>query len=110
MDVGRKGETIKWGVATVARAVWNGVVVAESDTVEVVEGNVYFPAASVNSDYTTASEYRTTCSWKGEANYYNLEVDGKVNENAAWFYPEPNDAAMNIKDHVAFWKGVDVER
>ncbi len=93
-----------------ARAVWNGAVIAESDTVEVVEGNVYFPPGSVNSDYTAASEYRTTCPWKGQANYYNLEVDGKVNENAAWFYPEPKDAARKIKDHVAFWKGVDVEK
>lgn len=93
-----------------ARAVWNGVVVAESDVVEEVEGNVYFPSTSLREEYFRLSDYHTTCPWKGIASYYDLEVDGKVNEQAAWFYPDPKDAAKNIKDHVAFWKGVQVER
>ena len=109
-EVGRKAGNDRLGSCDDGKSGLERCVIAESDTVEVVEGNVYFPAGSVNSDYTTASEYRTTCPWKGKAHYYNLEVAGNVNENAAWFYPEPKDAASNIKDHVAFWKGVDVEK
>ncbi|MCA9728547.1 MAG: DUF427 domain-containing protein [Candidatus Eisenbacteria bacterium] len=92
-----------------ARAVWNGVVVAESDRTEIVEGNHYFPADSIKRDYFKASDTHTTCPWKGLASYYTLVVDGKRNEDAAWFYPEPKDAAKQIRGHVAFWKGVTVE-
>ena len=92
-----------------AKAVWNGSVIAESDTFEVVEGNIYFPPESVNKEYFKESSAHSTCPWKGEASYYTLEVDGKTNSDAAWFYPEPKDAAANIKDHVAFWKGVEVQ-
>lgn len=93
-----------------AKAVWNGGTVAEADEFQEVEGNVYFPLASVNKEFLQPSDYHTTCPWKGQANYYHIEVDGKVNENAAWYYPEPKEAAKDIKDHVAFWKGVHVER
>lgn len=93
-----------------ARATWNGTVLAESDTFEVVEGNVYFPPDAVQRQYLTASGHQTTCPWKGEASYYHVEVDGKRNVNAAWYYPSPKSAAKQITDHVAFWKGVHVER
>jgi uncharacterized protein (DUF427 family) len=92
-----------------AKATWRGKVLAESDDVQIVEGNVYFPPESMHREYFSRSETRSTCPWKGLANYYHLEVDGEVNEDAAWYYPEPKDAAKHIKDHVAFWKGVQVE-
>lgn len=92
-----------------AKAIWNGVVLAESTHTEMVEGNHYFPPNSINHEYFTASSHHTTCHWKGVASYFTLEVNGKKNENAAWFYPSPKDAARNIKDHVAFWRGVQVE-
>ena len=91
------------------RAIWNGKVIAESDRTEVVEGNHYFPPDSVDSAYLRPSDTHSTCPWKGEASYWSLEVDGEVNADAAWYYPEPKDAASQIKDHVAFWKGVTVE-
>jgi uncharacterized protein (DUF427 family) len=94
----------------VARAIWNDVVIAESDTYEQVEGNIYFPPQAVEQEYLTDSDYQTTCPWKGQASYYNVVANGKVSENAAWFYPDPKPAASHIKDHVAFWKGVRVER
>ena len=90
------------------KAIWNGAVLADSDRTVVVEGNHYFPSASTNRQYFRASETHTTCHWKGEASYYDVVVDGKVNHDAAWYYPEPSDAAKQIKDHVAFWKGVQV--
>ena len=93
-----------------AKATWNETVVAESDTYEVVEGNIYFPPDSVRKELFKESSSHTKCPWKGEASYYSLEVNGKTNENAAWFYPEPSDAAKNIKDHVAFWNGVEVTK
>ncbi|MEL6179502.1 MAG: DUF427 domain-containing protein [Myxococcota bacterium] len=93
-----------------AKAIWNGVVVAESDTFEMVEGNVYFPPSAINKDYFKPSTYTTVCGWKGVASYYTLEVNGERNEDAAWYYPEPKAAANNIKDHIAFWRGVQVER
>ncbi len=92
-----------------AKATWNGVVVAESDTYEVVENNVYFPPESVNRDLLRESNHQTVCPWKGTASYYDIVVEGQTNRNAAWYYPEPSEAAKNIKDHVAFWKGVKVE-
>ncbi|MDQ6859723.1 MAG: DUF427 domain-containing protein [Verrucomicrobiota bacterium] len=91
------------------KATWNGAVLAQSDDTIVVEGNHYFPAASLNRAYFGASDKHTTCGWKGEASYYDLTVNGEVNQDAAWFYPEPKEAADNIKDRVAFWKGVTVE-
>jgi uncharacterized protein (DUF427 family) len=92
-----------------AKATWNGAVIAESDNTVMVEGNHYFPIASVNADLLEPSSKHTSCPWKGEASYYSLQVDGEVNADAAWFYPEPKDAAKEIKDHVAFWRGVTVE-
>ncbi|NOY89907.1 MAG: DUF427 domain-containing protein [Deltaproteobacteria bacterium] len=93
-----------------ARAIWNGVVVAESETFEVVEGNVYFPKESLKREYLEDSSIQTTCFWKGRASYYTLNVDGKKNSDAAWYYPKPSIMARKIKDHVAFWKGVQIER
>lgn len=90
------------------KATWNGAVLAESADTVVVEGNHYFPAASLNRERFTPSVTHTVCPWKGTASYYNVEVDGKVNQDAAWFYPEPKTAADHIKNHVAFWKGVEV--
>ncbi len=92
-----------------ARAIWNGVVLAESDKTINVEGNLYFPPESVHKEYLLESDYRTTCPWKGEAHYYHLVVNDNKNENAGWRYPEPKEKAQHIKDHVAFWKGVQVE-
>ncbi len=90
------------------KAIWNNKILAESDNTEFVEGNHYFPADSVNREYFKDSETRTTCPWKGEASYYNIMVDGKTNSDAAWYYPEPKPAANNIKNYVAFWKGIEV--
>lgn len=93
------------------RALWNGAVIAEAstDAVERVEGNVYFPLSSVDRQYLRTSDHHTVCPWKGIASYYDVIVDGQVNTNAAWYYPEPKDAARQIRDHVAFWHGVRVE-
>ncbi|MEL6131267.1 MAG: DUF427 domain-containing protein [Cyanobacteria bacterium J06628_4] len=91
------------------KAIWNGAVLAESDSCEVVDGNQYFPAESLNMDYFKPSGTTSTCGWKGLANYYTLEVDGQQNQDAAWCYAEPKEAAKNIKGYVAFWRGVTVE-
>lgn len=93
-----------------ARATWNGTVIAESDRFEVVEGNVYFPPESIRAEHFKPSDTHTVCGWKGTASYYSVVVDGEENRDAAWYYPEPKDAAANIRDHVAFWKGVRVEK
>jgi uncharacterized protein (DUF427 family) len=93
-----------------ARAIWNGKVIADSDDYEIVEGNVYFPPQAVRREYLRPSTTTTVCGWKGTANYYSLAVDGKENADAAWYYAEPKAAATRIKDHVAFWNGVEVER
>jgi len=93
-----------------AKATWKGAVLAESERYEVVEGNIYFPPEAVRRDRFQPSSTHTTCSWKGEASYYDVVVDGQVNKDAAWYYPEPKDAARNIRGYVAFWKGVQVER
>ena len=93
-----------------AKAKWNGAVIAESDTFEIVEGNVYFPVDAVRREYLRDSDTHTICPWKGTASYYSLAVDGKENPDAAWYYPDPKPAASNIAGHVAFWKGVQVER
>jgi uncharacterized protein (DUF427 family) len=91
-----------------AKATWNGAVIAESDTTEVVEGNHYFPASSIKKELFKETSTHSVCPWKGTASYYTVTVDGKENKDAAWFYPAPKDAAKQIKDHVAFWKGVEV--
>ena len=88
------------------KATWNNTTLAESDDTVVVEGNHYFPASSLRREYFRDSATHTTCGWKGEASYYDVEVADQRNKDAAWYYPEPKDAAANIKDHVAFWKGV----
>jgi uncharacterized protein (DUF427 family) len=85
-------------------------VIAESDAYEVVEGNVYFPPGAVRREHLWPSETHTVCGWKGTASYYSVVVDGQENVDAAWYYPEPKDAAKNIAGHVAFWKGVVVEK
>ena len=91
------------------KAVWNGVTVAESDDTVVVEGNHYFPESSLKREHTAFSNHRSRCAWKGEAHYLSLFVDGDLNENAVWFYPEPFEAAEQIRGRVAFWKGVSVQ-
>ena len=91
------------------KAIWNGAVIAESDHCEVVEGNQYFPADAIKQEYFQPSDTHSTCPWKGIASYYNVVVEGEVNKDAAWYYPEPKSAASNIKDHIAFWRGVKVE-
>ncbi|WP_193614687.1 DUF427 domain-containing protein [Nocardioides lijunqiniae] len=90
------------------RAMWNEKVIAESDDTVVVEGNHYFPADAVDAAVLRPSETQSHCPWKGEASYYSLEVDGKVNTDAAWYYPTPSEAAAEIQDRIAFWKGVTV--
>jgi len=90
------------------RAVWNGSVLAESDETVLVEGNHYFPSESLNTAHFALSQHTSRCPWKGTASYYDVEAGGERNENAAWTYPEPNKEAAQIKDHVAFWKGVQV--
>lgn len=91
------------------KAVWNGQVVANSNSTVVVEGNHYFPLESVKKEYLESSSHTSVCPWKGVANYYSLNVDGKANKDAAWYYPEPSSAAQQIKGRVAFWKGVSVQ-
>ena len=91
------------------KAVWNNAVLAESDQTVVVEGNHYFPPESINREYFQESDNHTHCPWKGEASYYHVVVDGRVNQDAAWYYPEPKTAAAEIKGRVAFWRGVEVE-
>jgi uncharacterized protein (DUF427 family) len=91
------------------KAIWNGKVLAESSETVVVEGNHYFPPESLHQQFFKPSGTTTVCPWKGTASYYSVDVDGKVNKDAAWFYPEPKSAASNIAGHVAFWKGVDVQ-
>ncbi len=90
------------------RAMWNGVILAESDRTVVVEGNHYFPADSIKNEYFRKSQTHTTCPWKGEASYYDIVIEDKVNKDAAWYYPDPSEAAKQIRDCVAFWKGVQV--
>jgi uncharacterized protein (DUF427 family) len=90
------------------KAIWNDTVLAESDDTEVVEGNHYFPPESIDKDFFEASDHTSVCPWKGTASYFSIVVDGERNENAAWTYPNPKDAASEIKDHVAFWNGVEI--
>jgi len=90
------------------KAVWNGHVVAESDDIVTVEGNAYFPAAALDRSVVTESAHTSVCGWKGTARYYSLSVDGKENKDAVWYYPEPKSGALQVRDRVAFWKGVQV--
>lgn len=90
------------------KAVWNGQVVAESDDIVTVEGNAYFPADAVRQDLLRPSEHTSVCPWKGTAHYYSLDVGGRSNPDAVWYYPEPKEAAAQIRGRVAFWKGVRV--
>ena len=90
------------------KATWNGAVIAQSDDTVVVEGNHYFPADSLNRDYVTFSNHKTTCAWKGQASYYSLMVDGELNADAGWYYLDPKPEAEMVRGRVAFWKGVQV--
>lgn len=92
-----------------ARATWNGVVLAESDEVIELEGNLYFPQESIHSEYFRESDKHTTCAWKGVASYYDIIVDGERNAAAAWTYPDPSEAASQIQGYIAFWRGVEVD-
>jgi uncharacterized protein (DUF427 family) len=92
-----------------AKAIWAGKTIAESDATVVVEGNQYFPPGAVNKEFFKPSTHTSVCPWKGTAHYFNVEVDGVRNDNAAWYYPEPKPAATEIKDHIAFWQGIRVE-
>ncbi len=93
------------------KAIWNGQIIAEAsrDQIETVEGNSYFPASTVKKEFFTESSTHTVCPWKGTASYYSVVVNGQTNQDAAWYYPTPKDAAKNITGYVAFWKGVKVE-
>jgi len=90
------------------KAIWNSAVIAESNDTVVVEGNHYFPSDSVKTEYLQNSSKHTSCPWKGEASYYDVVVNGQVNKDAAWYYPEPKPAAEQIRNRVAFWRGVEV--
>ncbi len=91
-----------------ATASWIGTVIAESDDTVVVEGNHYFPRSAVREDVLRPSETHSVCPWKGTASYLTLEVDGEMNTDAAWYYPEPKAAAEQVRDRIAFWRGVEV--
>lgn len=91
-------------------AKWNSQIIAECDKFETVEGNVYFPRSAIKSEFFQENSHKTVCPWKGTASYFDIVVNGKVNQNAAWYYPNPKDAASHIKDCVAFWKGVEVSK
>ncbi|MCI5055374.1 MAG: DUF427 domain-containing protein [Flavobacteriales bacterium] len=90
------------------KAIWNNEIIAESDDTIIIEGNHYFPPNAIKDEFFKSSETHTVCPWKGTASYYNIEVNGEVNQDAAWFYPEVSELAKNIKGYVAFWKGVEV--
>jgi len=97
-------------MGTMTKAMWEGAVLAESGATVEVEGNQYFPPEAIHQEYFKPSDAHTVCPWKGTASYYDIEVGGKRNAGAAWFYPEPKPAAKQIKGYVAFWKGVSVEK
>mmetsp|Transcript_10449 Transcript_10449/g.18832 ORF Transcript_10449/g.18832 Transcript_10449/m.18832 type:complete len:94 (-) Transcript_10449:1761-2042(-) len=90
------------------KAIWNGEVIAESEKTVIVDGNHYFPKESVNQKFLTDSSTHTVCGWKGTASYKSLNINGQINKDALWYYPDPKPAAVQIKDHVAFWKGVQI--
>ena len=90
------------------KAVWNNTVIAESDSTIVIEGNHYFPPESIKKEFFDESSTNTRCGWKGTASYYSIKIDGELNKDCAWHYPEPSEAATKIKGYIAFWKGVEV--
>jgi uncharacterized protein (DUF427 family) len=90
------------------KAIWKGAVIAESEDIVMVEGNAYFPADAVCQQYLQPSNHRTHCAWKGEARYHSLLVDGELNRDAVWFYPEPKPEAESVRDRMTFWRGVQV--
>lgn len=90
------------------KAIWSNQVIAESEHTEVVENNHYFPVNSVKKEYLKKNDHHTTCPWKGEASYFDVVVDGNVNKNAAWYYPNPKTEAKQIENYIAFWKGVQI--
>lgn len=92
------------------KAIWKGKILAESNETIMIENNHYFPPNSIRHEYFKESDTHTICPWKGKASYYNVEVDGEINTDAAWYYPETKEAANEIKNYVAFWKGVKVEK
>jgi uncharacterized protein (DUF427 family) len=92
-----------------AKAIWNGVIIAESDKTVMVEGNHYFPPEAINREYLKETSTHTTCPWKGLASYHTIVVDGKENRDAAWYYPTPKPVIKEITNHIAFWRGVTVE-
>src|SRR6185312_11995967 len=100
----------RYGCTHMARAIWNGKVIAESDQTQEVEGNVYFPESSLKREYFRPSTTTSTCPWKGQARYMTVVIDGQDNQDAAWYYPDPKPAARKIKGYVAFWRGVEVEK
>ena len=91
------------------KAIWNGAVIAESDQCEIVEGNRYFPPQAVNREFLRDSATHTVCGWKGTASYYDVVVDGNINKDAAWYYPDTKPAADNVRGYIAFWRGVKIE-
>ena len=92
------------------KAIWNNEVIAESDNTVVIEGNHYFPPSSIKNEFLVESGTLTVCPWKGEAHYYDIIVDDNLNKDAAWYYPDPKTEAAEIKDHVAFWRGVQITK
>lgn len=90
------------------KAIWQNEIIAESDSTVVVENNHYFPPSSVKTPLLSPSQTHTHCPWKGDASYYDININGKINRDAAWYYPDPKQAAENIKGYIAFWKGVEV--
>lgn len=91
------------------KAIWNGEVIAESNDTIIIEGNHYFPPTSIKEDFFKETATHTTCPWKGVASYYNIEVNGELNKDGAWYYPEVSSLAKGIKGYVAFWNGVEIE-
>lgn len=91
------------------KAIWNGTVIAESDDIVTVEGNAYFPAASLKREFVVPSDHHTVCGWKGQASYYSVQVGDQLNRDAVWYYPDPKPAAAEVRDRVAFWRGVQVK-
>jgi uncharacterized protein (DUF427 family) len=94
----------------IIKARWNGITIAESEQCQVVEGNYYFPSDAVRQEYLRPSQTHTLCFWKGQASYYDLEVNGARNPDAAWYYPNPSPLARKIKGYIAFWNGIEIER
>jgi uncharacterized protein (DUF427 family) len=109
ISMARKSHRLARGASIMAKAIWGGKVIAESNDTVIVEGNQYFSPDAVTKQFLKSSTHTSICPWKGTAHYYHVEVDGMKNENAAWYYPEPKPAAAEIKGRIAFWKGVRVE-